>query len=185
MIDKKGAIEFNVITVTEAVIGALAVIVVVALMLKVPGLSGTAEASTKKAFDDIIFKVSELEEGKTRIANGYIDAGTLIAGFSPDQREILDTDLFRPRDCASPVFENADCNARLLRPQVSSCALSGACICACRDFCSVALVCKDFPRSRISHIKTAGGSEFVVMGEKSFSAEFKLEGSVLTVEEFD
>ncbi len=160
---KKAITAFSVISVFKFVLGAVVVLLLLSLVWTFLSPQKTAEASTRKALDDIIVKMATnaFESGQPVIANGYVDKDAAIIGFSSDQLKA--SEFVRPKQCGSR---------------------SNSCICAIKDSVKV-LECKGFPSGKISTI-VMGGSSLKIDGGaagKSFTLELSLSGKTLNARE--
>ncbi len=155
---KHGVSGFFLINIFKFVIGALVTVLLLSVVWTFWGPQENAEASTKKAMDDIIIKLGSLEEGQSVIASGYIDKGAMIIGFNSGQ-------------------------ARLGASKTKCYSITYSCICACKgDGCEKVLECKAFRPERIGSISN-DGRQLMLKGEGSFTLRMALSGTTLGMEE--
>lgn len=187
---KKAITAFSIITVFKFVLGAVVVLLLLSLVWTFLSPQKAAEASTRKALDDIVVKMNTnaFEAGQTVIAYGYVDKDAAIIGFNSDQLKAGKVD--RPKK---------QCGSHL-----------NSCICAFKveygreGFLGLETVikptkvieCKGFPSSRISAIKGStddslnnryqekNGFDFAIIGGSgaSFTSEMTLsENGLLSI----
>jgi len=123
-----------------------------------------AEASSKKAFEDLVVKMSEIEPGQHRISSGYINDDIWLIGINSEYAPENEEDLQRPQKCG---------------------ATSNSCICICRDdMCKKVMECKGYPEGKIKDISWNGG-DLKIKGAADFTVELTLEGQTLSIDDLN
>jgi hypothetical protein len=158
--NKKGVASFMLLNIASLAMKAATFLVIIMIGVGLWHVfnPSKAEASSKKAFEDIVLKVRSLESGQTLISAGYLDKDIRLRGINSEQR----LGNVRPPQCG---------------------AVSNSCICICKDdSCTKVLECKGFSESKIASI-TYNNGELEVKGEKDLTVKLTLEGKTLKIED--